>query len=242
MSQANLWNHTQIEFKGKNAGIYPNPLMWSEADFDGKGGTPTTANLLEYMAGFVMDERGLQYAKSRYVKLRNIGIGELPHDFLINKISKLLKAAISDFIIRHTLGTIASCGMIGEMMTNYLFLVWNNTILNKSMDEDTQKNIFGKKYNKLFQYNKIEELRKLNVVTFPTSIFLHKINSIRNAYLHINKTDDTIEVDAEKMFYYVNEMLKNTLQLEIRDKKLWINKQVGEYIQSRSFREQTNSS
>lgn len=241
MSQVDLWSHTQIEFKGENAGFNPNPLMWTEADFDGKGGTPTSANLLEYMADYLMDERGLKYAKSRYVKLRNIGISSLPHDYLINKISKLLKAAISDFIIRHTIGTIASCGMIGEIMTNYLVIVWNNTISTKPMDEDTQKNTFGKKFEKLNQYDKIEKLRKLNVVTFPTSIFLHKIRSIRNTYLHNNKTDDITDVDAEKMFYYVNEMLKNTLQFEIRDKKLWINKQVGEYIQSRSFRKQTNS-
>jgi len=222
------WEKEIIEFR---SWVNMNPVMWDESDFDGRGTKASFENLFTFLSGVVGDENGLKYARSRYEKLRKKSNYILPADLPeFNIIDKLLKTAISSFIIRNTLGTIASCGMIGETMTKFLFKVWNETLQKQPLTEDNQKRLFGGTFEKQFQKRRINILYELGIIDSSTKSFFDIVNDLRNDYLHIKKDLTNVDNDAEKIWEYTTKMLEYTLQMKIENKKIWLNKHIAEYL------------
>jgi len=188
-------------------------------------------NLFTFLSGVVGDENGLKYARSRYAKLRINSTNILPADFQeFNIIATLLKTAISTYIISNPLGTIASCGMIGETMTKFLFKVWNETLQKQPLTEDNQKRLFGGTFEKQFQKRRINVLYELGIIDSSTKSFFDTVNGLRNDYLHIKKDLTNVDNDAEKIWENTTKMLENTLQMKIENKEIWLNKHIAEYL------------
>ena len=183
------------------------------------------------MSGVVGDENGLRYARSRYEKLRKNSNDILPGDFLeFNIIATLLKTAISNYIIKNPLGTIASCGMIGEIMTKFLFKIWNEILQKQPLTEDNQKRLFGGTFEKQFQKRRIDILYELGIIDSSIKSFFDIVKDLRNDYLHVKKDLTNVDNDAEKIWENTNKMLEHTLQMKIENKKIWLNKHIVDFL------------
>ena len=231
------WQHTKIEFKGKSTMLGINFLSWTEADFQKMNGNPTFANLYTFMTQRVGNQDGLNYAVGRYKKIKNGRLIAIPAEANLNRICYLLKNALSDYIVKNPTGTIALCGMIAEIMTNFLFIIWNEKARLNPMSKKSQIHMFGEPFEQLGQKRKIGILREYGIITDATKSFFENIRKIRNDYVHPSKSLVLIDNDAEKIFQNTNKMLKHTIQFETINKKIFINKHVGEYILSKSIKE-----
>lgn len=222
------WEKEIVEFGSR---VNMNPTMWYESDFDGKGTKASFENLFTFFCGIAGDENGLKYSRSRYEKLRkesiNILVGDVS-DF--NIIAMLLKTAISNYVIVNPLGTIASCGMIGEIMTKFLFKVWNETLQKQPLTEDNQTRLFGGTFEKQFQKRRISILYELGIIDSSTKSFFDTVNDLRNDYLHLKKDLTNVDNDAEKIWKNTIKMLEHTLQMKIEKNKIWLNKHITEYL------------
>jgi len=228
LDEISKWKKEIVEFR---SWVNTNPVMWFESDFDGHGTKASFENLFTFLSGVKADENGLKYARSRYEKLRKKSNDILPADLSeFNIIGMLLKTAISSFIIRDALSTIASCGMIGEIMTKFLFQVWNETIQKQPLTEDNQKRLFGGTFVKQFQKRRINILCELEIIDSSTKSFFDTVNVIRNDYLHIKKDLTNVDNDAEKIWEHTNKMLEYTFQIKIENKKIWINKHISDHL------------
>jgi len=224
------WEREVIEFR---SWVTMNPVMWVESDYDGRGATASFENLFTFLAEVVGDENGLRYARSRYTKFRKNSNNILPGDFSeFNIIVMLLKTAISNYIIRRPLGTIASCGMIGEIMTKFLFKVWNEIPQKQPLTEDNQKRLFGGTFEKQFQKRRIDILYELGIIDSSTKSFFDIVKDLRNDYLHIKKDLTNVDNDAEKIWENTNKMLEHTLQMKIENKKIWLNKHIVDFLRA----------
>lgn len=210
-----------------------NPVMWIESDSDGRGTKASFENLFTFFSGVVGDENGLKYARSRYEKLREKSNYILPaNSSEFDIIVTLLKTAISNYIIRKPVGTIASCGMIGEIMTKFLFKVWNEIPQKQPLTENNQKRLFSDTFEKQFQQRRINILYELGIIDSSTKSFFDKVNEFRNDYLHIKKDLMNVDNDAEEIWENTNKMLEHTLQMKIENKKIWLNKHIVDFLRA----------
>jgi len=227
-----VWERKEVVFQGKNAFVNMNPVMWGAADFEGHGDTPSFENLFEFLThGIVGDENGLRYAILQYKKLREKVENILPADFSeLAGVAKLLNVATSDFVIRNSIGTISACGMIGEIITNFLFKVWNETLQNPPLTESEQNRLFGKKFEDLIQKRRTEVLFELGIIDSATKSFFDNIRGIRNDYIHITANLENIDKNAIEIFELVNNMFNRVFQMKIENKKIWMNKHIADYL------------
>lgn len=228
LDEISKWEKEIVEFQ---SWVIMNPVMWAESDSDGHGTIASFENLFTFLSGVVGDENGLKDARSRYEKFRKKSNNILPADLSeFNIIGILVKTAISSFIIRESIGTIASCGMIGEIMTKFLFKVWNETIQKQPLSKDNQKRLFGGTFGKQFQKRRIDILYELEIIDSSTKSFFDIVNEIRNDYLHIKKDLTNVDNDAEKIWEHTTKILDHTFQMKIENKKIWINKHIRDHL------------
>ncbi len=143
----------------------------------------------------------------------------------------MLKGAITDFVVRNYNGTVALCGLVAELMANFLLDVWNNTVTTIPLDERAQTGIFGKTFDDLSQKRRLDLLFELGVIDSSTKSYFETIRKIRNRYVHSYTIDlKDLEKDAWKIFRQTNKMLEQTIGMEISDKKLLMNGHISEYL------------
>ncbi len=231
------WYNEIIEYTGKNAWVQTNPLTWFEADdYQNKTGQkPPMEDLFTYLSNGIVDG-GIDYCIQQYAKIRLDALILLPgNSFFIEKIASPLKYAICNYMLRNSLGTVVLCGIIGEMMINLTFEVWNEEESKKRMDESEQQKTFGRKFEDLNQKKKISGLFRKEIISEKSRDYLERIREIRNEYVHFySKDPKDIDKDALEIFKFTNKMIEEILHLEFKNKKGWMNTHFVNYVKKRT--------
>jgi len=218
-------------------GMYwdPNPGMWSEAVFylNKTGPKPDFANLFTYMSNIIADDRGMEYAIQNYKKMINV-IPILPgYKFFTEKLRPALRGAISNFIVRNYVGTIALSGMVSEMMIDFLFDVWNEVVRENPLSTTSQKKLFGREFENLALDRCINILFEYNIINLDEKSDFEYIKNKRNNYVHLYSTDlKNIEKDALEVFQKTNKILEKTIGMEISNRKILMNSHIVKYLKN----------
>ena len=236
IAMSEKWYNEIIEYTGKNAWVQTNPLSWLDADFyqNKTGQKPTMENLFTYLSNGIV-KGGIDYCIQQYAKMRPETLILLPgNSFFIEKIATPLKYAICNYMLRNSLGTVVLCGIIGEMMTNLTFEVWNEEESKKRMDESEQQKTFGRKFEDLRnQKKKISILFQKEIISEKSRDYLEHIREIRNEYVHFySKDPKDIDKDALEIFKFTNKMIEEILHLEFKNKKGWMNTHFVNYVKN----------
>lgn len=142
-----------------------------------------------------------------------------------------LREAFGSFLTGNFLGTLALCGMIGEMLAIFQFEISDIQIHNRGMTSEDQKHLFGNQFEKLGQERRIEILLLYRVIDEDYAKHLEKIRKIRNNYLHYWSNDhEQVENDAYQVFCSTIEVVKKTFPQEAEDGKVRISEAVHQYL------------
>jgi hypothetical protein len=124
----------------------------------------------------------------------------VPHtERIFSNLSKPLKSAKVNYSLGDYLSVIASCGIVGEMLTILIWRINDIKINNKLLCEDDEKNLFGYPFERLSQDRKLNVLRTFNQITQKQVNDFHEIRKSRNRYLHswekeiVGEKDDAFE-------------------------------------------------
>ena len=189
------------------------------------------------MFSFLSDiyAKEVDFGIERYSKMIPDRIVMLPSDddkFFSEKITKLLKGAISNFMIQNGLGTISLCGIVGENLTNLTFEIWNKE--KGKMSKKDQKIIFGNEFIELNQKRKISILGNKEIISPKTQTYLNEIRDIRNNYVHLYSTDmEHVDDDALKIFKLTNKMIQDLIKFDVKNRIMYMDAHFARYAESK---------
>jgi hypothetical protein len=145
----------------------------------------------------------LQVLVDRYHAIS--GLNESPivpaEKHILEKLIWPLKQAKASYMLGNSLGTIALCGMVAEMVTVLIYEMSSIAFNKKVMAEKDQRNLFGDTFEKLGQD------RRVNVLVFHGSVdaemksWIDTVRGKRKHYLHFYSQEHTsIDQDAVEVF------------------------------------------
>ncbi len=158
---------------------------------------------------------------SRYVKssAENLYIAITPHEHqIITNILTPYKSAKKSYCLGEYLAAIELCAHIAEMLATLLNLIHPIKINNEVIDEKTQTNLFGKKFIKLNQANRVNILKAFNIIDDKKYEEFNSIRTIRNNHFHLFGHDrSNAENDAYNCFASITFLIKEILEIKIND-------------------------
>lgn len=172
-----------------NVNVWVNPLIFFGAEFRPNGLVPEETSYNTMMGFLCRPGIGSQVADlvRRYNEIsieRNrlpIAPGE-PH--LLDRLIWPLRDAKASYVVGNYLGTIALCGMVGEMAAVLAFDMHNEATDPVRYDVKRQSELFGRPFERLGQDRRINVLASLGVISAETRDLFESVRTRRNRYLH----------------------------------------------------------
>lgn len=173
----------------------------------------TNLTLLESFFDISVDALSSEVLE-RYTKIsKDTYILFVPHSKKIkNKLLNPLRIAKKSYCLGDYLATIASCGMVAEMLALFL---WNFSITKLNDQEinlEMEENFFGSKFENLGQERRLKILKEFGHINEDLFQQLNEIRGIRKNYLHFwskeipNEENDAFEV-IKKIFKSFEEVM-----------------------------------
>jgi hypothetical protein len=134
---------------------------------------------------------------------------------LLEKLVWPLRYAKGCYLIGNCEATIALCGMVAEMVAILTFEICEPKLNDKPMTSTEQKKLFGKTFQQLSQYRRVNILESLKAIKSLKSQF-EKIRKIRNNYLHPSFAEyKNIERDAKDAYGAAVHLVAKTIGQDI---------------------------
>jgi restriction system protein len=122
-------------------------------------------------------------------------------DRILEKLVWPLRHAKSSYTLGNFLGTISLCGMVAEMVAMLLFDITEPTLNNRPMENRDREALFGRSFEKLDPYRRVEVLRAYGAIDDQTKEAFELIRATRRRYLHLWSQDhDRLADDAVSVF------------------------------------------
>jgi hypothetical protein len=144
------------------------------------------------------------------------------------RLLKPLKSAKKNYCLGDYLATIASCGIIGEMLAILVWKISEVKIRGNLITEEDEERLFSRKFEKLGQERRLEILKVLHFVNDSQYNKFNSIRKSRTPYLHLWTTDLKNEKEkAKKCVEEAFSLFKEIINLKLKDaRSLSINPQV----------------
>jgi hypothetical protein len=148
-------------------------------------------------------EPSLQTLLERYRAISNSN--EFPiapaEKHILEKLIWPLKQAKGSFMLGNSLGTIALCGMVAEMVAILIYEMSSIAFNKRLMDKKDQENLFGRTFERLGQERRVDVLVFHGSVDDEMKQWFETVRAKRNQYLHIYSNDHAnIDRDAIEVF------------------------------------------
>jgi hypothetical protein len=151
---------------------------------------------------------------------------------LEDKLILPLRQAYASHLLGNYLGTLALCGMIGEMLTIFKFEISNIKLARRKLSKDDEKSLFGYEFERLGQERRIEVLTVYKLIDKDSAKLLGKIRKIRNNYLHYWSRDhDQLENDSFQVLCATIDFVKNSFPQHFENGKVVLSPEVTQYLQ-----------
>lgn len=132
-----------------------------------------------------------------------------------------LRYAKTCYIIGNYTGTIALCGMVAEMVAILTFEMSEIKFNNQPMSEEVQGKIFGRTFEKLGQYQRINVLEGFGFIGEELKQQFETIRLKRKKYLHLwSEEQENVEEDARTVFGAAVHLVAKTIGQEIVDRRM----------------------
>jgi len=142
-----------------------------------------------------------------------------------------LRHAKSGYMLGNYLGTIALCGAVAEMLAILLYDIAIVTLGGNHISKKKEKQLFGKKYEKLGQMRRIQVLSALGQIDHEVAVLFDQIRGTRNKYLHLyTQSHDLIAEDAVSTFAKTVSLIVKSLGFGFRDGRFTIRPDLMRYM------------
>ncbi|MFH1738547.1 MAG: hypothetical protein ABIH23_06030, partial [bacterium] len=181
------------------------PLVFAEAEPNSR--EPMTC---EKILEFLCTKEIKSDSKAVADRYQEVSREELPLYFapseekFLKNIVYPLRHAKGSYIIGNYLGTIALSGLVAEMLTILIYDAFRPTINGQPMDQEKEKALFDRPFEKLGQERRVRILRAYGMIDDCTKKEFDLIRSTRNKYLHLWSADrKNLASDAIKIYQKV---------------------------------------
>lgn len=155
----------------------------------------------------------------------NLYMGIVPHtDTIADRLIDPLTCAKREYCLGEYISTIALCGIVGEMIA---LMIWkmNDVKLNtKQIDDKSEINIFGKSFEELDQYRRINILFEFKFITEKQRKLLDELRIIRTPHLHRwKKGEIDLKANALKAYSISFSLFKEIANISYTADKVTMN-------------------
>ena len=138
-------------------------------------------------------------------------------------------------MVGNYVGTMSLCGMVAEMATIFAFQLAEVRLNQQVMGESEERALFGRTFEKLGQYRRIEILKAYGLISAEVATALELIRDTRTKYLHFwSKDHDAPEDDAVSVYEAATLVVSKVIGQDIKDDKLLLNPSVIKYLRNRA--------
>jgi hypothetical protein len=143
-----------------------------------------------------------------------------------------LRHAKASYMFGNYLGTVALCGMVAEMATILRWEIADITINGKSLDEDAEKELFGRTFEKLGQERRVDVLRAWGLINDELQTALNTVREKRRKYLHLYTCGhDQLAADAVAVFEAAVTVVVGVIGQDVRDGKIVLTPAMLRYLE-----------
>jgi hypothetical protein len=217
--------------------VWINPLQFKELDepwasMEKRDVTPES--LLDFLCtpGIGSDIESL-VSRYRQISVEKARLFAAPNEQrILDKLVWPLRHAKAGFMCGNYLGTIALCGMVGEMVALLIFQCSDLRINEIPISEEDQQVVFGRKFEKLGQERRVEILSGFGFIDDTVKNSFDTIRKTRNLYLHLWSQDhEQLPRDAVKCFEAATVLVVSTIGQKIaEDGRLILKPEILNYL------------
>ena len=185
-SRLNRYPHRTERLLMPTFKLWINPLKFLELDLPGQAATPTADQVLNYLSDPELNG-GIDAFLARYREVANVSDPLFVAPAEKNILQKLvwpLRHAKGSYALGNSLGCIAMCGMVGEMVAILLWDISKVPLQGKPREEPAQKALFGSSFERLGQERRVQVLRIFGLIDEQTKTAFDRLREIRRRYLH----------------------------------------------------------
>lgn len=154
------------------------------------------------------------------------------HDTITRHIIDPLNEAIQCYTLGMPIACIAQAGLVGEMVALWRFRMLEPKLDGRPLDEELQKLLMGREFDKLGQQERVRVLRALDTIDEELVKAFGQLRSLRRQYLHfmVDPQRD-VDKDACDAVGYASTLVVKTLNITIVDGIVKFPSKVMQYIQ-----------
>jgi hypothetical protein len=154
------------------------------------------------------------------------------HDSIMSHVIRPLKEAKQCYVLGMPVACIAQAGLVGEMVALWRFRMLEPKLDGRPFDEELQKLLLGREFDKLGQEERVRVLRAVDTLDELTVQAFGQLRAIRRRYLHfmIDPQRD-IDRDAREALKHACTLVVKTLSVTFQDGRVVLPPKVMRYIQ-----------
>ena len=188
------------------------------------------------LLGAMLDEQAspLEAARRRYGEITDETV-EPPfvptHEGIMQHVIRPLKEAKQCYVLGMPVACIAQAGLVGEMVALWRFRMLDTRIDGRPLDEELQKQLMGREFDKLGQEERVRVLRALDTLDEAMVQAFGQLRSIRRQYLHfmVDLGRDA-DRDAREAIKHACTLVVKTLGMTIQNGRIVLPPKVTRYI------------
>jgi hypothetical protein len=192
---------------------------------------------LMFLGDLVQDRTNpLNVMRQRYCDVTN-ETGEpfvVPrHDAIMRHVVRPLIEAKQCYVLGMPVACIAQAGLVGEMVALWRFRMLQPHLDGPPRDEELQKLLRGREFDKLGQEERVRILRAFDPMDNETVQAFGGLRSLRRDYLHfmIEKKRRDVDKDARLALRHANMLVTKTLNVSFDEGMIVLPPDVMRYIQ-----------
>jgi len=152
---------------------------------------------------------------------------------ILEKLVWPLRHAKAAYMVGNYLSTIALSGMVAEMVAVLLFDIAGVTVSNRPMTPKDQEALFGREFEKLDQYRRVEVLRAYGLIDNAAKSKFDLIRTIRRKYLHLwSQGQAQVASDAVSAYHLTLSLVVQAIRPEIKDRAFYLNPALLHYLET----------
>ena len=151
---------------------------------------------------------------------------------ILEKLVWPLRHAKAAYMVGNYLSTIALSGMVAEMVAVLLFDIAGVTVTGRPMTSKDQAALFGREFEKLDQFRRVEVLHGYGLIDDSTKSMFDGIRTIRKKYLHLwSQGQAQIASDAVNAYHSALSLVVRAVAPEIRDGAFHLSPALVRYLE-----------
>ena len=188
------------------------------------------------LLGDMVDDRTspLEAARRRYSEITDESIEPLfvpLHGGIMQHVIRPLKEAKQCYVLGMPVACIAQAGLVGEMVALWRFRMLEPKLDGRPLDDELQKLLIGREFDKLGQEERVRVLRALDTLDESMVQAFGQLRSIRRQYLHfmVDPQRD-IDRDAREAIKHACSLVAKTLDATIHEGRIVLPPKVMRFI------------